>query len=558
MTRTRFSRWGEFVLLALILILALGTRWGHAHKGLPYLHHVDEPHTSATALDIMKSGDLHPQRFQYGSVNVYMMLATDCLHYLYLRGHPDAPLGTVASLDSIEPATIRGYRWETSHPSFFLWNRGLCVLLGTLAVLLVYLIGRRESAIMGLVAAATLAAAPEHILNSAMVAPDIPVASFSLLAVALSVAYMRSAKTLTLVLAFVLAGVTVATKYNAAPVVIAPFLALAMGPRDGQARPSWLWWAGPLICGATFLACMPYILVDLPLFLTHVGRQVAHYSVNGHGPNTIVGGVPHMAWAVEQFASSFSWPGFVLACVGIVWSIRADRRRVVLFAFPLIYFAMQTQMVVAFPRNLLLLYPYLALGLGFALDRGWRWAGSRTPLWRRSAVALVVVPIAILHVREVRLASVVANSPETRTVAARELGRLARERGWKRIGISSRLRIHPLDRGGIEAELVIEDMPTLRAMADSLDAILSPMAYADSESGKLSSVLAVENLRDSIPTVDPLWRIEGVPIHVARIPINPGAQIFTPPYGPNHSRKKAKRPTKARKARAKSGQAEKR
>ena len=519
----------ELALLILILAFALGTRLGHTQKGLPYLHHVDEPHTTAVALDMLKTGDLNPHRFHYGSLNIYSLVAVDAVHYLWISCYPDALTGKRVKFDEIQPTTRRNWRWETSHPSFNQWNRAWSSILGTLTVLLVYLVGRRASAVVGLTAAATLAGISVHIEHSGLVSPDIPVGFYTLLAVVLSTAYMKSGRVLTLVWAFVATGLALATKYNGAPILVVPYLALAFTVQRHRVRPHWLWWGGLLTTLGVFFVCNPFAILDLPLFIDHVGQQVSHYAFSGHGPRTIEPGLPHILLSFRQFASSLTWPGFVLAALGVAWG-STNRRRIVLFSFPALYFLLQTQMVVAFHRNLLSVYPFLALGLGFSVQHILTWSAARWPKCKPVLITAIVVLFARVCVIETRRAYQVATTDETRSVAGRRIVQFARERGWKRIGISELLRIHPLDLVGSDVKIVSSHMAHLQEISHSLDAIVSPTSYElkDVPQGRRGDRL--ERRQSRIPTAEPIWRIEGNPCQLGSISIDPGVQIFVPPY----------------------------
>lgn len=519
----------ESALLAILLVLAIWTRIGHSHRGLPYVHHVDEPHTTVVALEMMKSGDLNPHRFHYGSLNIYMMVAVDALHFLWLSRSPDPVTGEKVRFEEIQPATPDGWRFESSHPSFYLWNRGACSLLGALTALLVFQIGRRKSALVGLVAAATVAGLAEHIRNSAMVAPDVPVGFFALLAVTLATAYMRSGRTLTLIWSFIAVGLALATKYNVAPLLLTPYLAMVLRHPETGRRPHWLWWGGFSITLGTFFVCVPYAFYDIPTFLDHVGFQVAHYSVVGHGPYTVEGGLPHMWRVMEFFASSLTWPGLVAALVGIVISCRS-REQAVLYFFPVAYFLSQTQMEVAFHRNSMALYPYLALGLGFALQFLVTKTEQRSAVIKPALVSAAALLLAWVHVVEIGAANEVEAKEETRTIAAREIARLAREKGWQRIGISKYLRIHPRDLAQIEAELEINSVPGLRAIEKELDAIVTPTEYNINTTGEPEPLDRVDRMRRRIPEVEPVWRLEGGPTEMGGLSIDPGVQVFERPF----------------------------
>lgn len=529
MSKPARSRGLEFALLALILAFAMWTRLGHSERGLPYLHHVDEPHTSVAALEMMKSAEFNPERFNYGTLNVYMMLAVDAVHYVWLSRSIDDRTGEPLRFEDIQPVTDPAWRWETSHPSFYRWNRGFCALLGSLTVLLVYLIGRRFHPIVGLVAAAVLALNSIHIRNSGMVAPDVPAAFFSLLTVALSVTYLKSGRTLTLVWAFITVGLGIAIKYNLAPVLIVPYLALGMERRNHNPRPHWLWWGGVLVSLGAFFLCVPYALLDLPTFLTHVGNEVRHYSVIGHGPNTIEGGWVHMSWALQQFAETLSWPGFVLALGGVLLSLRT-KRHWILYSFPVVYLLLQTQMVVAFHRNLLSIYPYLALGIGVAAERLIALCDQRVAKAKPVVIGAISLLLIVLSWSEFDEAQAVRHDVETRTQTARAVAEMAEKNGWKKVGIESSLRIHPRDLALIDTEIVVEPLPDLRSLARYLDALVVPVQYDLANKDGWNVDHRLQRHIKRIPTSKPIWTLEGGPCYLGSLNVNPGVQIFVPPF----------------------------
>jgi len=539
------SGW-EVALLVLILALTLGTRLGHARRGLPYLHHVDEPHTTVQALEMMQSGELNPGRFRYGSLFVYSMVAVDAVHYLWLCRSPDPLTGGRIEFEEIELQTDEAWRWEISHPSFYLWNRGFCALLGSLTVLLVYLVGRRVHPLAGLVGATTLAVTSVHVQSSAMVAPDVPAGFVVFLSVALCVAYMRSKRTGTLVWAFVTCGMALATKYNVAPLLLAPYLALLLAPGHGEAtrRPSWLWWGGITITLGTFLLCQPYALLDLPTFLRDVGIEVAHYSLMGHGPHTIEAGLTHLGWILARLAESWTWPVLILALGGLLFAT-SWRERCVLLAYPACFVFLQAQTVVAFHRNLLSVYPFLAVGLGYAAHGLWRWCGTRKPAAGTAFAGVVAALLAWAGIARGLEAKEVATTPETRTQAAMAVARLAEEHGWKRIGVAENLRVHPIDLARIDAELVVDALPELRAQAKHLDAIVCPATYAWSDSSSWNREHRLDRHQKRVPTVEPIWSVDGAPMELAVISPDPAVRVFVPPYSAKQAESAAAEPTAA-------------
>ncbi|HZE88635.1 MAG TPA: glycosyltransferase family 39 protein, partial [Verrucomicrobiae bacterium] len=182
-------------LVGTLLVYAFLVRFLRCGEGLPYIHGWDEPQTAGTALRIMQTGDFNPHFFTYGSVTVYLHLLVDILHYFYLMGQPDTAPSYLKSLSEIRTQFDTGWIWTISHPSFYFWNRALVALMGTGAVGLVYLIGRRVAGWgAGLLAAALLAGLEIHIRHSTIVTPDVPTSVFVLATVLLSIVFVESGR----------------------------------------------------------------------------------------------------------------------------------------------------------------------------------------------------------------------------------------------------------------------------------------------------------------------------------------------------------------------------
>jgi len=539
-SRPRGSRGLEVSLLVAVLLFALFVRLGHTNRGLPYLHHVDEPHTSAVALTVMTTGDWNPHRFHYGSLNIYAAVAVDAAHYLWLARSPDPITGKPIQLEDIQPMTQDGWRLEISHPSFYHWNRATCGVLGALTVLAVFLIGRRFNPRVGLLAAGLLATTPIHILNSAVVAPDVPVGFLVTLCVLLSSAYFVEGKTRALVLAFVVAGLAIGTKYNSALVVAVPYLALALRKDLTRPKPTWLWWAGLPIAIGTFFCVVPYAVLDLPLFLKHAGSQVAHYSVAGHGPATIEAGWPHVVRQMERFGSTLSWPVVALALLGLLTSLRT-RLGWIIFGFSIIYFFMQTRMVVSFHRNFLCLYPFIALGAGLGLSRILGWIGESRPRLRRGILAFATLGLATTMAWQASESAAVANHRETRSVAADRIAELALERGWKSVGVAHYLRMHALDLIRIDADVETDPLPVLRRHESRYDAIICPVSYeipGRGEDGEQNQNERSRRLNSYIPLGEPVLRIDGAAMDLGLPTEDPAVLVFEAPFefGPHLDR----------------------
>ena len=130
-------------LLLLILAAAFALRGMQAWFGMPYLHYWDEPQTASTALNIIKSGDLNPHFFHYGSLLIYACVLADFVYYFFAH---DLSLSSSLHLDSISDVVTNAdtnWPWTISHPQFYVADRFLIVLFGVGTVAVTYLIGAR-------------------------------------------------------------------------------------------------------------------------------------------------------------------------------------------------------------------------------------------------------------------------------------------------------------------------------------------------------------------------------------------------------------------------------
>ncbi|HXI03076.1 MAG TPA: glycosyltransferase family 39 protein, partial [Candidatus Saccharimonadales bacterium] len=232
------------LLLWAILAVALLARGLQAGEGLPYIHSWDEPLVAGRALVMMKTGNLNPDAFVYGTLPTYMDLVTDVFHYLWLMSRPASHPPFLASLDDVKTGFDSGWLWYVSHPSFYLWDRWLAALMGTGTVLMVYLIGRRIAGRWaGLAGAALLAGTAFHVEESAIGTVDNPMTFFVALAAWAAVAFVQEGRAGLLLTSLVACGLAVSSKLTGAVSLLLPAAALALagGKLPGaRRRLAWL------------------------------------------------------------------------------------------------------------------------------------------------------------------------------------------------------------------------------------------------------------------------------------------------------------------------------
>ncbi len=521
--RLRDGKWAFAALLVLTLGFGLFARTLRAGEGLPYLHRWGEPNIAGRSLQMLKTGDLNPHWFNYGSPTLYACAAVDVVHYMRLAGLPAEHPESLTSPDDIETQFPQKFQWTISHPSFYFWNRMAMALFGAGSVLLTFLIGLRLGGRWeALLAAAVVAGVAIHVEVSATIRSDGPAAFLTLAAVLASLEFRQRARPGALCLAFVLAGLAASTKYNVVFALGAPALALLLAwlERRPEHR-GWLWLCLLSLPPVAFVCGTPFALFDLSTFLKDVGSEVYHYKVTGQGARTAVPGLAHVWDQCRELAANVGIVPLLFAPSGLVWLLRR-RGHWIVFVFPLVYLAFMARTTVNHPHNLATAYPFVALAMAAGVAGGVRLLGARR--------ALPLVAIAALlagwHMSSALLSSArVGLAQESRSRAMQQLEDLRAGRGWMRIGVASELRVHSIDlaRLGVEPEIAkIADLVQRRA---DFDAIVLPDALMIRDSDGEGVRKRAGALSQLLPEEGIVLRIEGEPLFLTVRSVNPGVRV---------------------------------
>jgi len=276
-----------FLAASLLVVFAFLVRERRAHFGLPYVYYWDEPQLASAALQMLKSGDLNPHMYDYGSLLVYIYYLVDIPHFLFLMTQPENSNSYINYMSDIATGANTGWYWSISHPSFYFVDRFVNVLFGTGTVILTYFLANRVlmSRWLGLAAASFMAVLGIHIQYSALITPDVPAAFFVTGVVLFSLVFLEGGKLAPLVAALVFCGLGAATKYNSGLSVITPASAIllryALYPRESFDRR----WLVLLVAipTVTFFVVMPYALLDTNHFLDGIGFPAT--TLQGIGPS---------------------------------------------------------------------------------------------------------------------------------------------------------------------------------------------------------------------------------------------------------------------------------
>ena len=472
-TSDSFEKRDVFVLGALLLF-ALVVRIFNVRLGLPYMHHWDEPEIAFNALDMLRNGDLNPHFFNYGTLLMYLNLGVDWLHTLVLRALPAASPFSLDTLENLRYGANYGFDWYISHPTYLFWNRVLTVLFGTATVALVYYLGLKLGNRLAAAAGAILLAGTLfHVQHSAYVTTDVPMTFLVWCVLVFVYLYLDRQKSRYFYLALIACGLATSTKYNAGLVVIVPAAALLLGRKFESYRP-WHWALIPVVPALTFFIGTPYALFDFPTFYEHVSYEILHYSVEGHGGADIEPGLPHMLHQLKLIGENFGWAFIPFAVLGLVKLVGSTPGLLVL-GYQAIYFFSVTQTKISFHRNVLILYPFIAILFGLGLLLVYEILVQRDKVRKYLGIVLLLVVGGYLALSSAKAAYrswKVWSRPETRTRAVMRINELTESSPDALVGVALELRIHPRDLARLEADYRQRPYLKLIQQADDYDILL--------------------------------------------------------------------------------------
>ena len=356
--------------VAALILLCLGAlclEFRHIDHTMPYPGNVDEPFITRPAHRILVTGTLHPSTFFYPSLPKY--LAAGGMAIGFFRG---AARLEISNVEEIGNVGFPYYQTRTVMQS----ARQLFALLSVIALaatgFAAWVAFRKPAAI--LLAPLSLLAAPFFFYDSwAYLNVDIVGTCFVVLTIAACLLGTRRPSIhQSAILPAAFAGLATGSKYSLA-VVILPVL-LAIGFYFTGARRVWACIAALASMVAMFVAVVPYSLIDIPAFLNGVGSEFYHYA-SGHRGYTGDPGLPQLVYYARHIASEFGVSGTILALLGVsAYAVIDWRRAAVLISFPVGLLWLLASQRVHFTRNMLSLYPLLAMFISFGMISLYGWA----------------------------------------------------------------------------------------------------------------------------------------------------------------------------------------
>jgi len=388
---TRGNRFGFFLLLGAIFILALVLRlWGIGF-GLPHTYHIDELPYVRTALKLGKGILGNPPYDPTGFANILFAE----YGVLFVTGRI---LGWLPSASAFE------HLYRSDPTVFVALGRLTSALLGSVTVLAVCALGKRaQSGKVGLLAAAFLSVCFLHVRDSHYGTPDVAMTCFVILCVAMCARALSTGRKRDAFFAGIAGGLAVATKWIALPVLL-PLLVLAFvyaKPANGRllgGRLLGLLFGAGLGLSLGLLAGSWQIALNPAPYWSKVGAEYTTARTPG-----FMG-----TWQIDTVSGWFFYlktlsygTGFVMLALAFVGLLRrgllALRQRdaipVLLLSFPVTYFLIMGATDHYFARYALPLVPFVALLAAEVVVMFTDWMGvERTDLkWGFGALLVFAV-----------------------------------------------------------------------------------------------------------------------------------------------------------------------
>lgn len=340
--------------------------------GLPYLYDEDEAHHLNRSVEMVRTGDLNPHYFLKPSLPFYLRLPFVGAGFLWevKKGR----IRNVKELITRDDFGLGGYAFTASHPGVVKWVRGASLIAGLLVVTFAFLLAWEltASGFIALWSGVIAAISPPLVEYSTQVGVDIFCACFATATIYASVLLVKNFSWYRFLAASGTAGLCVSCKYNLAPVVFVPVVALFTSLGLKGAR----WALGSLAVSVIFfLVGTPYALSSLPFFLDQVAYEVWHYSVAGHEGHQGEPGwsqFKHYLLWLSRDATGVVLLVFALAGVAAVLK-RSIKAGVVVLVFPLFFLVLMSLQRANFTRNMLPIVPVVGIiaasGLCLVRDR---------------------------------------------------------------------------------------------------------------------------------------------------------------------------------------------
>jgi hypothetical protein len=361
-------------------------------KDLPYFYNEDEAHHFNRLANMVKTGDFNPRYFHKPSLHFYARVPAFIGSFFYgvSKGH----LKTVEEIKTGDPFGLNGYQMSASHPVLVKGNRifSLGLSLATIALTFFVTASLFGGPVAPVISSLLVAISPGLIADSTTIGVDVLVTLLCLATLAFCLRIESSERISNILLAGLVCGLAISTKYNVWPLVILPIFCVAIFKRANAVNV-----AIALIAPAIgFIIGSPYILAELPLFLNNAAYEVWHYKIAGHAGNEAAPGLSQARHYASWIINSGTGLSFLIVAVlgSLISIVKPNKKAIAAIIFPVIYFTYMCSQKANFTRNMLPLLPFIA-----ALGAGFLWYGSlliknnKRRLYLIIATPLMILPL---------------------------------------------------------------------------------------------------------------------------------------------------------------------
>ncbi len=350
-----------YILIGIIALGVIVRTWGISWS-LPYTYHVDEAMFAQKAAKHV-SGDLNPKFFHVPSLYPYLVAGTWEIYYFI--GKLNGSFKTKAEFIEI---------YVKNPTVFYILGRLVTLIFSLGTILIVYLIGKKMyNPRVGLIASLFLIFSPEHNKYSHYLMPDSPMLFFLVSSfLFIWLIYVKGERK-HYILAGLLAGLAMATKYGGQMLFLPLFLAHLFRLLEKREPLRKIILNLDLVLSviffllAFFVSC-PYSILDFKIFWRDFKWQSRHLLQSGHYGSSMA--QPALFFYLQYgFKENIGLLSQFLVLGGAFLTFLSRRKKdLLLVSYPLILFLMMGTWKTRAVRYLLPATPFFILIGSFFLD----------------------------------------------------------------------------------------------------------------------------------------------------------------------------------------------
>ena len=359
MKETAFDR--TWLAVLIIMALAAVVRFWGLDFGLP--HTFVRPDESRAVNMAVKfgQGDLEPPFFIWPTLYPYLLSIVYGIYFVIGRA-----TGIYGSVHDF------AVEFATDPTIFYLLDRALSAVFGTLTVLVVFRIGERLGGRRtALMAALFLALAFLHVRDSHFGVTDVTMIFFIMTSTLYILKAGDTGKLRHYVLAGLLGGAAASTKYSGFMLVL-PMLAahFMVTPRTSEHFKCFIFdrrlYAFLVTMLVAFLAGTPYAAPEFSRLVADLSGLESDLNLGHHGIVLDRGWWHHLRFNLFY---GMGWPLLAASFAGIiVLCKKAPKKAVVFLAFPLVYYVYAGKFNAVFARFIMPVVPFLCVAAAIAVD----------------------------------------------------------------------------------------------------------------------------------------------------------------------------------------------